>query len=472
MRVLKNMKTKVGLKEILKENIFYICFAVFILAQSLVFAFIVPFGQVPDEMTHYQLIEEEWGKTGYYSEIVSVVWQQGGYDELPGNAEAKVDDASVDSISKVKFSKGYDFLEFRPHLNMIRHLPAAIGFYIGVAMHLPILTCTHLAEIFATFFFVIMGILTLKTTPIKKEIFAFCMLIPECIQQCTSVNYDSVVIPTSIFLFAYILKLYYSDEKIKWKQMLVLALVSLVVLVTKAPYVLILLSIFIIPISRFELKIGKKFEAASFFRKFWFVFVILMIIVGVLGVYVLRRSPEVKTVVADILSFPSFVSLLYRTYSHWGYYHLQQMVGMFGWIDSVVTSQFLLLFFGMMTYLNVCMVEKVEKGLNFPRRLILFLIAIAIIIFIEIALQTWTYKYLEWDILAGVDTFRQYNTDLTEILGVQGRYWIPCLPLILVALSGTSERKNVKVYYGVQVVYYIIALYNVMTLLYTRYWMR
>ena len=298
------------------------------------------------------------------------------------------------------------------------------------------------------------------------------MLIPECIQQCTSVNYDSVVIPTSIFLFAYILKLYYSDEKIKWKQMSFLALVSLVVLVTKAPYVLILLSIFIIPISRFELKIGKKFEAASFFRKFWFVFVILMIIVGVLGVYVLRRSPEVKTVVADILSFPSFVSLLYRTYSHWGYYHLQQMVGMFGWIDSVVTSQFLLLFFGMMTYLNVCMVEKVEKGLNFPRRLILFLIAIAIIIFIEIALQTWTYKYLEWDILAGVDTFRQYNNDLTEILGVQGRYWIPCLPLILVALSGTSERKNVKVYYGVQVVYYIIALYNVMTLLYTRYWMR
>ena len=87
----------------------------------------------------------------------------------------------------------------------------------------------------------------------------------------------------------------------------------------------------------------------------------------------------------------------------------------------------------------------------------------AIIIFIEIALQTWTYKYLEWDILAGVDTFRQYNTDLTEILGVQGRYWIPCLPLILVALSGTSERKNVKVYYGVQVVYYIIVynLYNI-----------
>ncbi|SEQ86524.1 Predicted membrane protein [Lachnospiraceae bacterium NE2001] len=454
-----------------KENILYLVFAVFILVQGLIFSFIVPFGQVPDEMTHYQLIEEEWGKSGYYNEIVAVVWQGGGYSSLPGNAEAKVDDAAVDSISNVKFSKGYDILEFRPHLNMIRHLPAATGFYIGVALHRPIIACAHMAEIFATIFFVVMGILTLKTTPIKKEIFAFCLLIPQCIQQCTSVNYDSVVIPTSIFLFAYILKLYYSDEKIKWKQMAILAVVSLVVLVTKAPYVLILLSIFIIPISRFELKIGKKFEAASFFRKFWYIFLALIIVVGVLGVYLLRRSPEIKTLVADILSFPSFVSLLYRTYAHWGYYHLQQMVGMFGWIDSVVTSQFLLLFFGMMVYLNVCIVEKVEKKLNFPRRLLLFIVAVAIVVLIEAALQTWTYKYLEWDTMAGIDVFRQYNTDLTEILGVQGRYWIPCLPLILVSLSGTIERKKVKVYYGIQFAYYIIALFNVITLLLSRYWM-
>ena len=147
------------------------------------------------------------------------------------------------------------------------------------------------------------------------------------------------------------------------------------------------------------------------------------------------------------------------------------MVGMFGWIDSVVTNQFLLLFFGMMVYLNVTIAEKVEKKLNFPRRLILFLIAVAIVLLIETALQTWTYKYLNWDIMAGIDAFRSYNTDLTEILGVQGRYWIPCLPLILVALSGTIERKNVKVYYGIQIVYYIIALINVITLLYSRYWM-
>ena len=462
---------QVKMSQKIKDNILYICFAAFILVQGLIFAFIVPFGQVPDEMTHYQLIEEEWGKSGYYSEIIHVVWEQGGYVDLPGDEEVKVDDAAVESISKVKFSKGYDFLEFRPHLNMIRHLPAAIGFYIGVALHLPILTCTYMAEIFATIFFVIMGILTLKIAPIKKEIFAFCLLIPECVQQCTSVNYDSVVIPTSIFLFAYILKLYYSEEKIRWKQMGIFALVSLVVLITKAPYVLIALSIFIIPISRFELKIGKKFEAASFFRKFWYVFLILACVAGVAGVYLLRRSPEIKTLVADILSFPSFVSLLYRTYENWGYYHLQQMVGMFGWIDSVVTSQFLLLFFGMMVYLNVTLVEKVEKKLNFPRRLILFLIAVAIVLLIETALQTWTYKYLNWDIMAGIDTFRSYNTDLTEILGVQGRYWIPCLPLILVALSGTIERKNVKVYYGIQIVYYIIALINVITLLYSRYWM-
>lgn len=454
-----------------KEQLLYLFFVLFILVQGIVFSFIVPFGQVPDEMAHYEMIEGEFGTSGIYKEMVEKVWHGSGYSALPGNADTQVGEVVGNGTANVKFDTKIYILSFRPHLNIIRHLPAGIGFYLGVLLGLPIITCTHMAEIFATLFFAFMGYMTLRVAPIKKEIFAFCLLIPECVQQCTSVNYDSVLIPCSIFLFAYILSLYYREDSVKWKNIVIIGILSLIILITKPPYVLIALSIFMIPVPKFDLKIGKKFEAASFVKKFWYIFAVLGIIAMVLGVYVGRRNPDIKTMVTDVMCFPDFVSLLYRTWSSWGYYHLQQMVGMFGWIDTVVTSQFILIFFMMMTYLNVGVTEKVEKKLGVPRRILMLVIAFGIILLIEMALQSWTYGYMEWDRMAGLDYYKECIPALEYILGVQGRYWIPCLPLILVGLSGTTERKDNKVYFAVQFVYYILAFINVLTLLYTRFWL-
>ena len=452
-----------------KELLLYLLFVVVALTEGMIYAFKVPFGQVPDEMTHYEMIEEEFGTTGFVGELNNVVYLSGGLYKLPFHADVKVDQEAVANISQIHYSNKLSLGSFHPKITIFRHLPSGIGYYLGIALDLPIIWSAYLAEIFTVVFFVGMGLLTLRTVPIKKDVFAFCMFIPETLQQCTSVNYDSVLIPCSFLLFAYILKIYYSGQTIKWKQISIIAILSFVVTIIKPPYGLIALSIFIIPVHQYSLRIGKKIECASLLKKYWYVFAILFVSVAAAGIYVLRNQYHVKLILSDILDFPQFLSLMGRTYDQYGYYYVTGMVGYFGWLDSHVTDMFIVISLMMLTYLN-CSSREADQTLKTGKRVWLFLVFLATVLFSFTALQGYSYSYLGWDTSVGLSSFISYIPKLNAVLGYQGRYLIPCLPVILIALSGGIRRKSTKIYWGFQIAYYTLALLNIISILDARYW--
>lgn len=455
-----------------RESCLLFLFVVVALVESLCFSRMLPLGQVPDEFTHYQLMEEEFGTTGYVDEMFAFVYYPSHCCDLPTHPEIKVDREALASVSEVRFTSAPGLGAFHPNLHVVRHLPAGLGFYIGAMLNLPILTCTYLAELGSLLFFVIMGYLTIRTTPIKKEIFAFCMLIPLTLQQCASINYDAIVIPCSFLLFAYILRLYYSEKKVGWGAIAVVLLLTAVIGLTKPPYVLIALAMLIIPFSRYQLKIGKKWDLAAFARKYWYATLALVIVVAALALYKMRNMYEIRTLISDILALPAFYRMLQDTYEALGFYHIHQMVGNFGWLDSQVSTGFIIAFFIMMTYLNATRTERVSRELNFPRRAWLLFLSITIFFLIEVTLQAWCYKMGEWDILVPMEELKSYIPNLGIIQGVQGRYWIPFLPMILVALSGKIRRRHLLRYYAVQAAYYLITFLIVMDTLNVRYWVQ
>lgn len=450
-----------------------ILYAVFIAAaliQGITYSFLIPMGQVPDEMAHYDLIEREFGTQGYVAELANGVWQSGGYSNMPGHAETKMNREASASIALNRFSTPLSLTSFHPTFRIFRHMPAGLGFYLGIALGLPMLTCTYLAEIFSVLFYTGIGFLVLKTTPVKKEIFAFCLLIPMCLQQCASVSYDAVLIPVSMLLFAYILNLYNRKEPIRWKHVCLVTVMTFVIFVSKAPYALIALTVCIIPADRFELKIGQKIEISHLIRKYRIWILLTVAALGGLGVYLMRDNPQIKTAIADILSLPDFLKLLRRTYGELGFYHITQLVGMFGWLDSRVSNGIVLLFIGMMVWLNTVRTESPARELNSGRRIWIILVAVVITLICEIAIQEYTYKFYSYDANVGIDQYRNYIREIDMILGFQGRYWIPILPVGLVGLSGKVTRKGTIGYYAVQVVYYAYIFITVVQLLRYRYW--
>ncbi len=444
-------------------------FAVAALVQGLFYAFSVPFSQTPDELTHYELIEAEFGTSGYTQEMIDGVYLPAGLQALPFNYDAKVNTAALDAVSRTLFSKPLTLGSFRPGISALRHLPAGIGFYLGIAMDLPMLWCACLAEIFSVLFYVFMGCAALKLAPVKKDIFAFCLLMPQTLQLVSSVNYDSVLIPCSFFLSAYILNLYYTGSIVRWRNLFLILFLTFVVTLIKPPYAMIALALFIIPLKQFRLKIGRKFDLALFLRKYWYAAVLLFLAAAGAGIYLFRDNPFLKTILADVLSLPQFAGLLFRTYRALGTEHVIQLVGQFGWLDSSVSSMFIFVFLMMAVYLNSTTLEVTERKLSVPRRIWLAAVFVFAFVLTEIAMQCWSYGYLNWDTGADLSAFRDYIGYLPNILGFQGRYWIPCLPLLLVGLSGPAQRTSRKWYWLVQIGFYAVSFLSVMQILSLRY---
>ena len=452
-----------------RTKILYALFAFLLLVEGLFYAFMLPFGQVPDEIDHYYMMEQEFGANGYVDNLSSVIYSGAHFLSLPFHSDVKVDQAAAAGIAGVRFNPDLK-LTFHPRITLLRHLPGAIGFYLGVLLNLPMLTCTYLAEIFSVLFFAGMGYLILRTAPVKKEIFAFCLLIPVVLQQCSSVNYDAVMIPCSFLLFAYILKLYKMSSPIQWRHIFVVALLSLVLLVTKPPYVLIALTLLMIPSDRFSLKLGKRFELAGWIRRRWYI-VVLLALAGVVGfLFLTRNSSLTKTVLSDLLHPFKFLVLLKNTLSTFAYIHTVQMVGVFGWLDSSVSEIYVLIFFMLLVYLNAGNNEAPSLELNPVRRGWILLLSAGIVLGILIALQDYSYGYFGWDKTAGISAFGNYISAYPSIVGIQGRYYIPCLPMVSVALSGATVRKSKKLFYTSQIIFYTLTFLYVMKLLTERYW--
>lgn len=453
-----------------KEVLICIMFVIVVLAHGLVYAFIVPMGQVPDEMAHYEMIEQEFGTTGYVEELNSGVFAAGGYEAVKWHPDVKVNPEAVASIASARFSKPLYLSDFHPSYMILRHLPAGLGFYLGIAFGLPMLTCTYLAEIFSVLFFVGIGLLTIRTAPVKKEIFAFCMLIPVTLQQCASVSYDAVLIPLAFLLFAYVLRLYEQDRPIRWKQIFCVAGLALVLLIAKMPYVLMALTLLIIPASRFELKIGKRIEIAHLIRKYWYIVLLFLAALIGLGFYLFRENSLVKTMLADVLSLGDFIRMLGRTFKQNAYEYYYMLIGVFGWLESRVSAFFVVIFTGVLVWLNASRTEKPSREINAGRRLwLLFVFALVSLVSL-IGLQEWTYQFFGANTTGGIEVFRAHINNLDYIVGFQGRYITPVLPVLLVATSGIINRKNKKTCWFVQVAYYTYAFIMVYHVLQARYW--
>lgn len=446
----------------------YGLFVLILLAEGIFFAVRIPFGQIPDEITHYQLMESEFGTAGYVDQMIRDVFVPGHYDRIQTQPGVKVDRKAEEEIWERRFSPELS-LSFRPGLGVVRHLPAGVGFYIGVLLNAPILVCAMMAEICSVLFFAGMGLLTLRTAPVRKEIFAFCFLLPMTLQQCASVNYDAVLLPCSFFLFAYVLKLVFGETPVGWKQLAVVALLTGVILLIKPPYALLSLLVLMIPAERYSLPVGKKLRLEKIFSRYRFAALGLAAAAVGAGLFLFRNSPVVKTILADILNLPAFLGLAVRTAAADGMNYILQLVGNFGWLDSRVSDFYVICFFLILVLMLLGSLDRKKWHLSWKRRLFLALVSVAVILMILIALQEYTYGELGWDRTAGLEAWRRYVRDCPRIQGIQGRYLLPVLPVCMMMLSVEKPVVNRKVLWVLLAGFWFFTFFHVAGVLNLRY---
>ncbi len=330
------------------------------------------------------------------------------------------------------------------------YLLPALGITLARLLHLSAIGLVLLGRFMNLLLFTALGSLAVRRTPIGKEVFFAISLFPMTLELAGSYSYDSYIMALSFYLLAVILDLALARPRaeISWKNVLELSLLALLLSPCKMIYATLFLLCFLIPVRKWGTKPWPKWLLSVALIGLLIVGSILLVNVRELLRYVnasgvtqapeLTSAGEVNTVklhdLSELLQDRTLVFRIIRnTLGILGGQFLGTTVGMWlGAFDRGLVTPFpcLVLFWGGTLTLAV-VGRKEEPTLTRGRR------AWMILVFLLLSFVLMVSMLLAY---TPADTF--------YILGVQGRYFLPYLPVLLLAFRVTQLDRFRYIFHG------------------------
>ncbi len=456
-------------------------FLIVALIVSLYSAKHIPFPQIPDEQVHLRSIGYAFGAPSYTNEILDDIftskWISESMENKPVNFNIYYEKVSHKTKNVCKIT------DLKPTISAVKYLPQGIGLYIGLMLHLTVYKCFWLSRLFSILFYLLIGFIVLKLVPYRKDLFFFCLIMPMVIQQCSSISYDAVLIPVSFLLTAYILNLSVREKPVGWRSILLILFLTCVIALIKIPYALLAGIILIVPRDKYQLYIGKKgnrqFDVAKWIYKFRILVIVLLIMIMALVMFIFRNHPYIKTFFACFINLRWFSFIVADSFYKLGDFYMRTFVGDIGRLQLSYSYPFIMIFFCVLTYLCIVGEEKdYEKmtALTIKKRLwMVFLVACTVVV-IFMSQVTWTFMLNNYSLDESPSKIAYNLLNFTWIDGVQGRYFLPQFPALVIALSGNrytvSLSKDKKYYIARKVfmiLFYSYMLYRFCRLILVRY---
>lgn len=439
---------------------------VIIMLIGIIYTSIVPQFSVPDEYTHYLtsysqssilLGEKAFDKHG------NVLLYEDSSNTLIRASHPTVNEYVKEYdglIGKEKFRINQPYISRAPlTLGSFGYFPQVLGVSLGRILGLNGIQTGVLGRISALLLFAVLISYSLKIIPkfFEKVLFTISIL-PMTLQQVCSYNYDSVLFTACFFLFAYLLYLIYEKEKINKLDIALVTLSSIVIATIKFVYLPILGLGLLIPREKFTLKNGK-------------ILVILMLVVLSLGSYlVVMKCNSLfwnvhESDTSSLINYNTFtisqviqhpireIAIIIATFQRFTADYISQMIsGPLGWLEMNVPALQLSGFL-MMLFYSLFSVEKKSKT-DQKVKLCSGLISMIIILIVILALQiSWT------------------PDNSMIVVGVQGRYFLPMLPMVLLAMKDVltikAQNTNIVLYYG-NVILHISEIFTILCIVIGR----
>lgn len=389
----------------------------FILILGLVFLFMVPPFQKPDEIVHY------------YS---SVMLASGNTSEMENRFyffPKKMEASKIAFNFDVKFSKKlifykdtdqqkypYIYSQFN-FFNFLGYLPNIIGIKIGSFFQYPAMAF-YLARLFSFLFFLTGLFFALKV--IDKD-YRFILLayaiLPMLLHQVTAINYDNLQFSLIPLIFALFIDLVKTERINFWKFILFTEFLLLFQLSKVGYYAISLLFLIIL------LKI--IFKSQSLHKKKWlFLLLFSLLLIPIFGwgfskaKYILNNNYQWPVFITDPLYF---FQVLADTWVKKRDFYLQSFFGYFGWLDYKYDFYSYLMVFLLLTSFLFCGLRKIEKSILTKFQLIILWFTI-----FGLILSLAVIFYLTWT-----------KAGSFIIDGIQGRYFFVIFPLAILAIVET-----------------------------------
>ena len=310
------------------------------------------------------------------------------------------------------------------------YIPAATGITLGRLIGLSGYWTYQLGRLFNFIMFAVFIFFAIKLMPFGKIAVSAISLIPMNMHIMASFSYDAFTTGGVILLFAYIMHLMYDDKKIGFKALSILAIMIALIIPQKVVYIGVAALVLLLPKEKFKLP------------KWHFAFKCLLGLCAVGGIFILQLNNAPK-LVSDSVSYspdtagysmqyifthlPEIVVMLFRTLCNKTEFYLKSMVAFFGWFQ-IDTPWYLVMPVFFFVALSFMRKSDEPEPLPFTEKLYSIILFLAVFLLIELLL------------LIDHTPFGSLNIE-----GVQGRYFIPALPLIFLAIRNNliTVSKNI-----------------------------
>lgn len=315
----------------------------------------------------------------------------------------------------------------------VQYLPHAIGITIARMLTTHTLLIAYVARMVNIVVCIAIMFWAIKIIPFGKNLMLLLCLLPSTIEGISAISSDGITISIVMLFVAFILHITFEAEgKLRKRDKVLLGILSIVIALCKIVYLPVIGLLLLIPTERYKNKKDRIFTILGVWT---------LGILASLGWLVVARphliayTQELSVIKTNfILSQPIVYlqKLLYTISENCSRYIVSAFGGELEW-GEVIKSYIVpyILFF---TAIFVAVSE--EKGkyrLSRFQKVILSLIVIVVIFLI------FTSIFIQW----------QEQKEL-YITGVQGRYFVPILPLIFILVGQWNNRRQAEKYTEVQ----------------------
>lgn len=373
---------------------------------------------IPDEQRHYVTAMSTSNKLmGNFSDGKSGTTLRTEDADFYNNSNSSISEIEYDRVySELKLfatKQGNTVIEPNPLKNKeIDYLFPAIGITLCRLFNFSGMLTFYIGRLFNILFMALCLFFAMKRMPYGKIVpFVICML-PMTLHLTASYSYDVYTIGLSLVLFAELLRSIYKPSTFTWKNMAVLTALAFIALPQKAVYFWIAFLVLLIPKDKFISKTQRIVTKVA------------VSVIGIVGIGIVQFTNIFSSTYNDILKCETYsltyifthptkvIAMIARTTSALGTFYYESMIGKtLGWFQISIPTIFI---YGFTIILILAFLRKDNEPKAKPTQRLF-----AVLLFGLIFCTTLAFFMHDWTKIGS-----------RYIDGVQGRYFIPCIPLL------------------------------------------
>lgn len=350
----------------------------------------------------------------------------------------------------------YDFTSTAGYSPIV-YVPQSLSILLGRLLRMPPMVLLYLAKLANLTTWIVLGVLAIRLIPRKKWAVVFIALLPMAIFQSISLGADVMTIGLVMLFLAYILHLSAADKILSRKQLLLLLALAIAVVLTKQIMFVFLPLLFLIPLRLFSATKHRYSKLALLIGVPLIVYTGWSLVNHISTAGKMPNGAVPASQIHFILHNPwSFINVLWNTYFFtWGDTITRSFIGSFGWVDAPLAEWIVAAGYAAMGFVLAASYKAEQVRQWFSRGQKLLILTVGVLYWLATSAALYVY----------------YSpVGFKIIVGLQGRYFLPVLPLAVLLLYGKQVVVTERLYKKIAVYAPIFLLTASAITIYVRYY--